>query len=50
MVTYDSDSSVEDADDYATTKVLLGYASKEPTDDSVSQLGGRAVCFEAHIH
>lgn len=49
MVSYDSDSSGEELDDYATTNVLLGYASKEPTDDSISQLGGHPVCFEVHV-
>ena len=39
----DSDSSDEDIGPYTTTKVLLGYASKEPTDDSFSKLGGRPV-------
>ncbi|EMD00173.1 hypothetical protein BAUCODRAFT_62968 [Baudoinia panamericana UAMH 10762] len=37
MADYDSDSS--EADDVATN-VLLGYASKEPTSDDFSQLGG----------
>ncbi|KAK5721525.1 hypothetical protein LTR15_006114 [Elasticomyces elasticus] len=37
MADYDSDSS--GADDIATN-VLLGYASKEPTVDNFSQLGG----------
>lgn len=41
MVSYDSDSS--DNNDYTETTVLLGYASKEPTDDTVSQLGGLPV-------
>ena len=50
MVSYDSDSSAENPDDYATTNVLLGYASKEPTDDPISQLGGRPVCFQVHVH
>ncbi|MCJ1447400.1 MAG: hypothetical protein MMC23_007911 [Stictis urceolatum] len=36
---YDSDSASE-TESYTTTNVLLGYASKEPTDDSISQLGG----------
>ena len=36
----DSDSSDEETGEYTTTKVLLGYASKEPTDDPFSQLGG----------
>ena len=37
----DSDSSV-DGDEIATN-VLLGYASKEPTIDEFSQLGGKPV-------
>lgn len=40
MADYDSDSS--GADD-VETNVLLGYASKEPTSDEFSQLGGRPV-------
>lgn len=36
----DSDSSDNDCSNYTTTNVLLGYASKEPTDDTFSQLGG----------
>ncbi|KIW02906.1 uncharacterized protein PV09_05954 [Verruconis gallopava] len=40
MADYESDSSGE-PDDYTETTTLLGYASKEPTDDSFSQLGGR---------
>lgn len=39
----DDDSSDSDIGDYTTTNVLLGYASKEPTDDSFSQLGGHPV-------
>ena len=39
----DSDLSDADSGDYSSTNVLLGYASKEPTDDSFSQLGGHAV-------
>jgi pre-rRNA-processing protein TSR4 len=42
MATYDSDSSAE-LDDYTETSTLLGYASKVPTDDTFSQLGGHAV-------
>ena len=42
MTTYDSDSSGE-VDDYTETSTLLGYASKEPTDDTFSQLGGHPV-------
>ncbi|MCJ1249455.1 hypothetical protein MMC30_006679 [Trapelia coarctata] len=41
MAPHDSDSSDEDTENYTTTNVVLGYASKEPTDDSISQLGGR---------
>lgn len=43
MADYDSDSSLEDASEYTETGVLLGYATKEPTDDSVSHLGGEPV-------
>lgn len=35
-----SDSSADEEEQYTTTNIMLGYASKEPTDDSVSQLGG----------
>lgn len=37
-----SDSS-DDEVSYTTTNVMLGYASKEPTADSFSQLGGLPV-------
>ena len=42
MDTYDSDSSgLDDGDgDLTDTGVLLGYASEEATDDSISHLGG----------
>ena len=50
MAHYESDSSDEGPDNYTTTNVLLGYASKEPTDDSISQLGGRPVWVDGHIH
>lgn len=41
MDPYDSDSSgLEDAGDYTETGVLLGYAADEPTDDTISHLGG----------
>ncbi|KAF4556298.1 Hypothetical protein D9617_1g081740 [Elsinoe fawcettii] len=39
MAPYDSDSS-DGEDDYTETGVLLGYASKEATDDAISHLGG----------
>lgn len=42
MAPYDSDSSGGD-DDYTETNVLLGYASKEASDDTISYLGGRPV-------
>lgn len=45
MASYDSDSSLEDEEDYAQTKVLLGYATKKPTDDPINQLGGHPVSF-----
>ena len=37
------DSSDSEAESFASTNVLLGYASKEPTDDDFSQLGGDPV-------
>jgi len=43
MSGYESDSSGAE-DDYTETNILLGYASKEPTEDSISQLGGHPVC------
>ena len=39
----DNESSDDETDAFTTTNVLLGYASKEPTDDSFSQLGGYPV-------
>ncbi|KAH6677497.1 programmed cell death protein 2 [Halenospora varia] len=41
MAPYDSDSDEGEDNDYTETNVLLGYAAKEPTDDTISQLGGR---------
>ena len=41
----DSDSSDVGSDAYITTNVLLGYASRDPTDDDFSQLGGSPVSF-----
>jgi len=38
---YDSESSGDDEEDYTETNVLLGYASKDAGDDSISRLGGR---------
>lgn len=43
MAPYDSDSSGGEDNDYTETNVLLGYASKESSDDTISYLGGRPV-------
>lgn len=43
MAPYDSESSAGEDNDYTETNVLLGYASKEASDDTVSHLGGRPV-------
>ena len=44
MADYDSDSSgLSDQEDYTETNILLGYPSKEPTDDTISHLGGQPV-------
>lgn len=43
MPPYDSDSSGDEELDYTLTNVLLGYASVDPRDDEISQLGGRPV-------
>ena len=43
MAEYDSDSSA--GGENVKTNVLLGYASKEPTVDDFSQLGGQPVCL-----
>lgn len=40
MPPYDSESS-DEGEEYTETNVLLGYASKEETGDSISHLGGR---------
>ena len=49
MDPYDSDSSgFEDEGDYTETGVLLGFASPEATDDTISHLGGWPVC-QGHI-
>ena len=39
MAAYDSDSSLDDELD-VQTNVTLGYASSQPTDDDISQIGG----------
>ncbi|KAI0409251.1 hypothetical protein F4802DRAFT_241585 [Xylaria palmicola] len=41
MAPYDSDSSAGEEEDFTETNVLLGYASKDAGDDSISRLGGR---------
>ncbi|KAJ9655675.1 hypothetical protein H2201_008755 [Coniosporium apollinis] len=46
MASYDSDSSAGE-DDYTQTNVLLGYATKEPTDDPVNQLGGHPTWLDS---
>jgi hypothetical protein len=40
MASYDSDSSLDGQTEYTETGVLLGYASKEATEDAISHLGG----------
>lgn len=44
MDPYDSDSSGFEDEDLTETSVLLGYASEELLDDSISHLGGWPVC------
>ncbi|TRX90611.1 hypothetical protein FHL15_008584 [Xylaria flabelliformis] len=46
MVNYDSDSSAGEEEDFTETNVLLGYASKDAGDDSISRLGGRPEWFD----
>lgn len=43
MAHNDSDSSDDNGGSFTTTNVMLGYASREPTDDNFSQLGGYPV-------
>lgn len=43
MDPYDSDSSFEDEGDFTDTGVLLGYASEELIEDTISHIGGRPV-------
>ncbi|KAL9616702.1 MAG: hypothetical protein Q9160_008455 [Pyrenula sp. 1 TL-2023] len=40
MTNVDIDDSLSDQEEYTETNVLLGYASKEPIDDTTSHLGG----------
>jgi len=44
-----SGSSDEELDDYTATEVLLGYTSKEPTDDPFNQLGGQPVSMAINV-
>lgn len=46
MDPYDSDSSIED-EDFTETGTLLGYASEEIIDDTISHLGGCPVCLSS---
>ncbi|KAM3069959.1 hypothetical protein ACMFMG_004005 [Clarireedia jacksonii] len=46
MAAYDSDSSGGEDNDYTETNVLLGYASKEPQDDTITHLGGQPEWLE----
>ncbi|POS75867.1 PDCD2 C terminal domain-containing protein [Diaporthe helianthi] len=41
MAPYDSDDSLDEDQDYRETNVLLGYASKDADEDTISRLGGR---------
>lgn len=41
MASYDSDSS--DGGEFEETNVLLGYASKDAEEDTISKLGGHPV-------
>lgn len=43
MAPYDSDDSLDEDQDYTETNVLLGYASKDADEDTISRLGGRPV-------
>ena len=43
MAPNDSDSSDNESGSFTTTNVLLGYASKDATEDEFSQLGGYPV-------
>ena len=49
MGSLSSGSSDDDLNDYTITNTLLGYASKDPTDDPVNQLGGQPVSMALTI-
>lgn len=46
MDPYDSDSSLADEEDFTETGTLLGFASEEIIDDTISHLGGWPVCAD----
>lgn len=48
MDPYDSDSSLADDEDFTETGTLLGYASPEIIDDTISHLGGWPVRLDTH--
>ncbi len=47
MVSYDSDSSGDEENDYTQTNVILGFAARDHTDenDTISHLGGKPVSY-----
>ncbi|KGQ10653.1 hypothetical protein BBAD15_g3985 [Beauveria bassiana D1-5] len=47
MADYDSDSS---DGEFAETNVLLGYASKDADEDTISRIGGRPVSSLSSFH
>ncbi len=49
MASISDDSSGDDDERYTTTNVTLGYASKEPTDDTFSHLGGNPVRLNSRL-
>lgn len=49
MDPYDSDSSLADDEDFTETGTLLGYASEEIIDDTISHLGGWPVRLDARL-
>jgi len=50
MAPYDGDSSSDEDVDLTETDVLLGYADKESSGETISRLGGQPVCLvQLHI-
>lgn len=45
MDPYDSDSSLEEEDEFTETGVLLGFPAEEIIEDTISHLGGWPVCL-----